>query len=110
METDNTSSSNDNNNRTTATDRSSSPPSAAAARGAGDSSDTVTCPLCQEGFKDKETLEDHAMSIHSINSEGLARLMMLMQGSHWLNSNKNAKEDEETSGRYIANIIKGGGG
>ena len=38
------------------------------------------------------------MSIHSINGEGLARLMMLMQGSHWLNSNKNSKDDDENSG------------
>ena len=58
--------------------------------------DTVTCPLCKENFKDKDTLEDHAMSLHSINSEGLARLMMLMQGSHWLNSNKNMEEDESS--------------
>ena len=55
---------------------------------------TVTCPLCQEVFKDKDTLEEHGMQIHSINSEGLARLMMLMQGSHWLNSAKNSKEEE----------------
>ena len=55
----------------------------------------LTCPLCHDGFKDKETLEEHAMSIHSINAEGLQRLMMLMQGSHWLNSSKN-KNDEDT--------------
>ena len=56
----------------------------------------MICPLCQEGFKDKDTLEQHAMQLHSINAEGLQRLMMLMQGSHWLNSIKNAnKEDEE---------------
>ena len=60
-------------------------------------SPTVTCPLCQEGFKDKETLEDHAMTIHSINAEGLQRLMMLMQGSHWLNNAKNNKDEESGS-------------
>ena len=54
----------------------------------------VTCPLCQEGFKDKDTLEEHAMTIHSINAEGLQRLMMLMQGSHWLNNAKNNKEED----------------
>ena len=57
----------------------------------------VTCPLCQEMFKNKDTLEDHGMQIHSINSEGLARLMMLMQGSHWLNNAKNSKEEESGS-------------
>ena len=55
----------------------------------------MICPLCQEGFRDKDTLEQHAMQLHSINSEGLQRLMMLMQGSHWLNSIKNASKDEE---------------
>ena len=64
-------------------------------------STTVTCPLCQEGFKDKETLEDHAMTIHSINAEGLQRLMMLMQGSHWLNNAKNNKEEESGSILYF---------
>ena len=49
--------------------------------------------------KDKDTLEQHAMQLHSINAEGLQRLMMLMQGSHWLNAVKNAgKEDEEKDG------------
>ena len=55
----------------------------------------VLCPLCQEGFKSKDTLEEHAMQLHSINAEGLQRLMMLMQGSHWLNSMKKSDKDEE---------------
>ena len=59
----------------------------------------LICPLCQEGFRNKDTLEQHAMQLHSINAEGLQRLMMLMQGSHWLNAVKNAgKEDEEKDG------------
>ena len=67
----------------------------------------MICPLCQEGFKDKDTLEQHAMQLHSINAEGLQRLMMLMQGSHWLNSVKNAaKEDEErNSGKFESEIF-----
>ena len=55
----------------------------------------MQCPLCQEGFRDKESLESHAMALHSINAEGLQRLMMLMQGSHWLNNLKNANKEEE---------------
>ena len=35
------------------------------------------------------------MQLHSINAEGLQRLMMLMQGSHWLNSMKKTDKDEE---------------
>ena len=56
----------------------------------------VSCPLCHDNFRDKATLEEHAMSIHSINAEGLQRLGMLMQGSHWLNKNKN---NDDESGR-----------
>ena len=61
------------------------------------------CPLCQEGFKDRETLEQHAMQIHSINAEGLQRLMMLMQGSHWLN-NANKEDEERDSGECVQTV------
>lgn len=67
----------------------------------------LCCPLCQEGFKSKDTLEQHAMQLHSINAEGLQRLMMLMQGSHWLNSVKNSgKEDEEKDNGEFKNLIE----
>ena len=59
----------------------------------------VLCPLCQETFRNKDLLESHAMQIHSINSEGLQRLVMLMQGSHWLNSIKAAKSEESTESK-----------
>ena len=55
----------------------------------------VQCPLCQEGFRSKEALEQHAMHLHSVNSEGLQRLMLLMQGSHWLNSAKSTAKNED---------------
>merc|ERR1719189_2519664 len=61
----------------------------------GEDGERILCPLCQEGFKSKDTLEEHAMQLHSINAEGLQRLMMLMQGSHWLNSMKKTDKDEE---------------
>ena len=62
------------------------------------------CPLCREGFRDKETLENHAMAVHGINAEGLQRLMMLMQGSHWLNNaNKENNDEERDSGEWCAN-------
>merc|ERR1712029_1192550 len=38
----------------------------------------------------KEDKKEDSRKLHSINAEGLQRLMMLMQGSHWLNSIKNA--------------------
>lgn len=43
------------------------------------------CPLCQDAFKDRSSLEKHVMQIHSVNSEGLQRLLMLVDQSHWLN-------------------------
>lgn len=48
---------------------------------------TVLCPLCQDPFNDKKSLEKHVMTIHSVNSDGLARLLNLVDTSHWLNSN-----------------------
>ena len=47
------------------------------------------CPLCQENYPNYTALETHVMHIHSVNSEGLQRLLMLMEGSHWLNNNNN---------------------
>lgn len=44
------------------------------------------CPLCQDAFRDRALLERHVMQIHSVNSEGLQRLLMLVDQSHWLNS------------------------
>ena len=43
------------------------------------------CPLCSEKFPSQDRLESHAMSVHSVNSEGLQRLQSLINGSHWLN-------------------------
>lgn len=43
------------------------------------------CPLCQDSFKERNSLEKHVMQIHSVNSEGLQRLLMLVDQSHWLN-------------------------
>ena len=63
----------------------------------------MICPLCQEGFRDKDTLEQHAMQLHSINAEGLQRLMMLMQGSHWLN-NANKEDEERDSGECVQTV------
>ncbi|KYB28326.1 hypothetical protein TcasGA2_TC032626 [Tribolium castaneum] len=47
------------------------------------------CPLCQDSFKERSSLERHVMQIHSVNSEGLQRLLMLVDQSHWLNSGAN---------------------
>ena len=50
-----------------------------------ESGEEATCPLCSEKFPNQDRLESHAMSVHSVNSEGLQRLQSLINGSHWLN-------------------------
>ena len=71
----------------------------------GDRMDTdeKQCPLCQDNFKNQESLDEHALSVHSVNAEGLARLQSLINGSHWLSNNKqdkeNTKEEADTEGK-----------
>lgn len=52
------------------------------------------CPLCQDAFKDRPALERHVMQIHSVNSEGLQRLLLLVDQSHWLNGSTQSQRDE----------------
>ncbi|KAI4458158.1 zinc finger homeobox protein [Holotrichia oblita] len=57
-----------------------------AQHGTNSSSEThFQCPLCQDSFKERPNLERHVMQIHSVNNEGLQRLLMLVDQSHWLN-------------------------
>lgn len=49
------------------------------------------CPLCQDVFEDLINFEKHLMNIHSVNSEGLQRLLSLVNQSHWLNSSKSSQ-------------------
>jgi hypothetical protein len=51
-----------------------------------------SCPLCQEKFERQSDMENHAMSVHSVNHEGLQRLQSLINGSHWLNQNQEGKQ------------------
>lgn len=69
----------------------------AAENADGTSEFTVLCPLCQDPFGDKKSLEKHVMTIHSVNSDGLARLLNLVDTSHWLNSN-NGSSGSSVSG------------
>ena len=41
--------------------------------------------------------------MESFNAEGLQRLMMLMQGSHWLN-NANKEDEERDSGECVQTV------
>lgn len=49
---------------------------------------SVMCPLCQENFTERKPLEQHVMTVHSVNSEGLNRLLQLVDTSHWVNNKK----------------------
>lgn len=73
------------------------------ADGSGDF--TVLCPLCQDPFTDKKSLEKHVMTIHSVNSDGLARLLNLVDTSHWLNSNSNSSGNGNSSMMATTNKI-----
>ena len=54
------------------------------------------CPLCQQSFNDRSSLEKHVMQIHSVNVEGLQCLLMLVDHRQWL-SHKNTPNRSETS-------------
>lgn len=64
----------------------------------GDPSRHFICPLCQDGFKERPALERHVMQIHSVNSEGLQRLLLLVDQSHWLNGGPQSQRDESRQG------------
>ncbi|ROT70777.1 putative zinc finger homeobox protein 3 [Penaeus vannamei] len=42
----------------------------------------LRCPLCEEACPDMPSLEKHAINVHSVNSEGLQRLMLLDLVAH----------------------------
>ncbi|CAL4123099.1 unnamed protein product, partial [Meganyctiphanes norvegica] len=39
----------------------------------------LCCPLCEEACPDMTTLEKHAINVHSVNSDGLQRLLLLVR-------------------------------
>lgn len=63
------------------------------------SSAGVSCPLCQNRFADRAQVEQHAATAHSVNAEGLERLMLLVEQANWLNaamqSNKSGEDPDE---------------
>lgn len=51
----------------------------------------VQCPLCQNLFTERNALEIHLMKVHSVNKDGLARLLLLVDTSVWMQNDKNLK-------------------
>ncbi|XP_059609859.1 zinc finger protein 2 isoform X2 [Phlebotomus argentipes] len=43
-----------------------------------DATEEVACPLCQEACPDKEVLEKHVVAAHSVSTDGLSRLLHLV--------------------------------
>lgn len=66
----------------------------------------MLCPLCQDPFGDKKSLEKHVMTIHSVNSDGLTRLLNLVDTSHWLNSNNGGSSSGGGGGTSIGGASK----
>lgn len=66
----------------------------------------IPCPLCQDIFKDRTKLERHVMQVHSVNSEGLQRLLMLVDQSHWLNqSSRTSTPNNNASSTVVQNQV-----
>lgn len=59
---------------------------------------SIMCPLCQESFNERKALEHHVMNIHSVNADGLNRLLQLVDTSHWLNNKKSPERSVSTGG------------
>lgn len=56
----------------------------------------MRCPLCQDIFRCRFQLEKHVMQIHSVNADGLKRLLVLVNQSHWLNlDNRNITDSTQ---------------
>lgn len=60
-------------------------------------SDVMSCPLCQDMCSDRSSLEAHVMKVHSVNSEGLQRLLLLVNQSHWLNNSSRSSANNNLS-------------
>ena len=45
---------------------------------AADAACSVVCPLCQEKFRQRPTLESHLVDKHNVTKEGMQRLMLIV--------------------------------
>ena len=70
------------------------------------SNSSLLCPLCQDCFKHRSALEKHVMRIHSVNSDGLQRLLLLVDQSHWLNNNPRVATGSITCSRSPNILLK----
>ena len=40
---------------------------------------SIACPLCQEPFSEKSKIQKHLTAVHNVNSEGLTKLLALVE-------------------------------
>lgn len=59
---------------------------------------TVMCPLCQDNFTEKSSLEIHLMTVHSVNKDGLTRLLLLVDTSIWDNKKEEIPKRNTSGG------------
>ena len=46
------------------------------------------CPFCREDFISQQLFDDHVLTVHSIDQEGLEHLQSMMKGRKWLVENQ----------------------
>ncbi|GIX77662.1 zinc finger homeobox protein 4 [Caerostris extrusa] len=58
---------------------------------------TLACPLCQDGFRDWDVLENHLIDTHHVNKEGVKRLLALVDKTEWMAEMETSKQNEKTT-------------
>ncbi|XP_055922638.1 zinc finger protein 2 isoform X2 [Eupeodes corollae] len=71
---------------------------------------SVMCPLCQDSFNEKKAFEMHLMGVHSVNNDGLARLLQLVDNSHWLNTSRRSSTSTTPEPRNSSTPLSEAGG
>ena len=61
----------------------------------------LSCPLCQNRFADRAQVEQHAATVHSVNAEGLERLMLLVEQANWLNAAMQQQPQQQGNNKVI---------
>lgn len=63
---------------------------------------SVQCPLCQEQFKELNKIESHLVETHNVTSEGMQRLLALVDTSVWVTTTTTQKRSKSPTTRHAA--------
>ena len=55
------------------------------------------CPLCQENFNEKVKLEHHLVQVHNVTTEGMQRLLVMVDTPEWLSPQSANTQSSPTS-------------